>query len=357
MTDLAFFPMVETLEFTSFKEKKQRLLITSDGFEERSLYFLSKNIDNSFDKIIVCIYDNREKTKLNELLAIIENRYSKKIITKLRYNRFEPFLFEIEMQEYLSTNLTTFEEIVLDISVMSKYMIMQIMSLLKEYTGDVRIVYTEPTYYAPTKEDCEKSIDEQKNAILLPSAGVQNIVRTPLLTSLIMQQSPSLLVSFLSFNEQLIRALLFECTPSRVLLVNGVPPHPYSAWRENAMNDIHKHIIKEYSHDNKIDDGELLIKKTSTLYYAETFKLLADIYNEFNKDYRIIVSPTGSKMQALGASLIKNCCDDIHIEYPTPESYYVEGYSSAKIKGIHQVMFIDFCNFIKEISTMYELNG
>jgi DNA-directed RNA polymerase subunit F len=358
MINLALFPNVEPVKFTSFTEKKERLLILSDGFEERSLYFLSNNHNDCFNKIIVCVYDNREKTRFDELLYIIKKRYSTEK-TEIRYNRFEPFSFEIEMQEYLSKKLTTFEEIVLDISVMSKYMIMQIMSLLKEYTGDVRIIYTEPKKYAPTEEEWKNSLDDQKRATLLPlpSVGVQNIVRTPLLTSLIMQQSPSLLVSFLSFNEQLIRALMFECTPARVLLINGVPPHQYSAWRENAMCDIHKNIIKEYCHDNILDKDGLLQKKCSTLYYNETFTLLADIYNKFNKDYRIIVAPTGSKMQAIGASLIKNCCEDIHIEYPTPESYYIDGYSSAEVKEIHQVLFPEFRDFIKKISTIHKLNG
>jgi hypothetical protein len=359
MTDFVSFPDVNSVNFTSFTEKKERLLILSDGFEKRSLSFLSDNVTVCFDKIIVCVYDNREKTKLNDLLDIIKNRYSTAKITKIPYNRFDPFSFEIKMQEYISKYLTIFEEIVIDISVMSKYLIMQIMFMLKEYTGDVRIIYTEPVKYAPTEEEWKGYIDEQKNAILLPlpSTGVQNIVRTPLLTSLIMQQSPSLLISFLSFNEQLIRALMFECTPSRVLLVNGVPPHPYSAWRENAMYNIHKDIIKEYHRDNVLDNDGLLRRKCSTLYYAETFTLLADIYNQFNKDYRIIVSPTGSKMQAIGVSLIKNCCEDIHVEYPTPESYYVDGYSSAEIKEIHQVLFTEFCDFIKNISTIYRLNG
>jgi hypothetical protein len=211
--------------------------------------------------------------------------------------------------------------------------------------------------YAPTEEEWEKHKDEQQLATSLPSVGVQNIVRTPLLTSLIMQQSPSMLVSFLSFNEQLIRALLFECSPSRVLLINGVPPRPLSLWREKAMNDIHKNIIKEYHQDNHLDGNELLERKCSTLYYAETFKMLAEIYNNFGENYRIVISPTGSKMQAIGSSLIKNCCEDIHIEYPTPESYYVDGYSSSEVKEIHQVMFTNFRDFIEEISEVHKLNG
>ena len=236
---------------------------------------------------------------------------------------------------------------------MSKYMILQIIYLLKDYSGFFRIIYTEPMHYAPLQED--NIICEQNNATLLPSDGVQNIVRTPLLTSLIMQQSPSLLVSFLSFNEQLIRALLSECTPSRLILISGVPP--YLLWREKAMNNIYKNIIKEYYHDNEIDDNGMLIRKCSTLYYSETFDLLSSVYKSFCENYRIIISPTGSKMQAVGCALIKICCDDIHIEYPTPESYYVDGYSSSEIRSIHQVLFANLESHLNKLADKYELNG
>jgi len=353
MKNLNLLPEIEPVDLTSFSIMKQRLLITSEGFEKRSLSFLSQEIEVFFNKVIVCKYRPSKESRYDELINLLERRCSTETINDIVFSRFEPFSFEIEMQDHLLNCSGIFDEIVLDISVMSKYMIMQILCLLKEYTGTLRIIYTEPMQYVPLQE--LPFIDEQSNAVSLPSTGVQNIIKTPLLTSLIMQQSPSLLVSFLSFNEQLIRVLLSECNPSRILLINGVPPH--IPWREKAMNNIHKNIIKEYCHDNPVDENGLLERKCSTLYYAETFKLLASIYKSFGEDYRIILSPTGSKMQAVGSSLIKNCCEDIHIEYPTPESYYVNGYSSSEIREIHQILFVDFKEHVQNLSAQYELNG
>ncbi len=346
-------PLVEPVDFSSFSINKSRLLITSEGFEERSLSFLSQELPKCFDKIIISKYYPLKKSRYNELLSVIYKHYSNDVVHEITFNRIEPFLFEIEMQEHLAECSSQFDEIVLDISVMSKYMIMQIMSLLKDYSGELRVIYTEPMQYAPLKES--ELLEEQTSATVLPSVGVQNIIRTPLLTSLIMQQSPSMLVTFLSFNEQLIRALLSECNPARLMLINGVPPH--LAWREAAMNDIHKNIIKEYYRDNQTDKDGLLVRKCSTLNYTETFELIADIYKKFGEDYRIILSPTGSKMQAIGCALIKNCCEDIHIEYPTPESYYVDGFSSSEIREIHQVYFSNFQSHIQLLSGEYCLNG
>jgi len=62
-------------------------------------------------------------------------------------------------------------------------------------------------------------------------------------------------------------------------------------------------------------------------------------------------------MQALSCALLKICCADIHVEYPTPESYYVDGYSSSEIREIHQVLFTSFKNTIADVSSSFKLNG
>jgi len=341
-------PKLEELKKSSVT--KNKILITAEGFEERSLSFLSNNNNESFDNILICKYNPKKESKYDDLIKVINTNQNKANIIELQYNRFDPFPFELEIIDFFSSR--KFKEIIVDISVMSKYMIMQILCSLKNHEGVLRIVYSEPVNYAPENTD---DIDEQSKAMLLPSTGVQNIVRTPLLSSLVMQHSPTLLVAFLSFNEQLIRALLSECTPTRLLLINGVPP--YLSWREEATNKMHINIIKEYSVDNPLDENGLLLRKSSTLDYIETFNILSDIYKVFCERYRIVIAPTGSKMQAVACALIKNCCEDIHIEYPTPESFYTDGYSSSKIKKIHQLVFNEYSKDIQYIASTNRLNG
>jgi hypothetical protein len=341
-------PMPEI--YSDKKTDSSRMLITAEGFEERSLSFLTVCRDKSFEKILICRYFPEKKAKYTELKAIIDEKQPQANIKEITFNRFEPFSFELEFHDFIQSN--TFQEIVIDISVMSKYMILQILCSLSSYKRIIRIIYTEPENYAPMNSN---DIDEQSKSLLLPSTGVQNIVRTPLLTSLIMQHSPTLLVAFLSFNEQLIRALLSECTPARLFLINGVPPN--LTWREKATNDMHGNIIKEYAIDNPIDKNGLLLRKSSTLNYIETFEILSEIYKTYGERYRIVVAPTGSKMQAVACALIKNCCEDIHIEYPTPESFYIEGYSSSEIKQIHQLVFNEYAISIQGIANEYKLNG
>lgn len=344
------FPIIEQVRFDVFGKS---LLILSEGFEARSLSFIAQCSSIKFDKILVCKYYPHKKSMQDELLDIIFKTQPSAIVSEFEYNRYEPFSFESSLISELE-NVNSYTDVVIDISVMSKYMIMQIICALINFTGKLKIVYTEPASYAPSEEEFMSLRATQQLATTLPSYGVHDIVRTPLLTSLVMQKSPTLLVAFLSFNEQLIRALLSECSPTHLYLINGIPA---AGWREKAMLEIHAKIIDEFKWDNKFNPDGTLQRRTSSLFYFETFDLLADIYKKHCVKNRIVLAPTGSKMQALACALFKLCCSDVHIEYPTPESYYVEGYSSSQIKKIYQVSFSNLGEFIRDISEGYGLNG
>jgi len=344
-------PKIEKIDENYHGNK--RLLILAEGFEGRSISFLTSN-NSFFDIIIICKYFPPKKSKYDELKSIISTRYSKSKIYEIIYNRYEPFAFEIELQE-MYTDFSVFTDIVVDISVMSKYLIMQIMCVLSNYSGEIKIVYTEPMNHAPIKEEYEKNKLLQTNATVLPSSGVHNVIRTPLLSSTVMQKSPILLITFLSFNEELIKALLSEFSPMHLYLINSISLN--NSWKKDALLQIHEKIRKGYSKDNPIDKNGEMARKVSTVDYRETFELIASIYKEHCIYNRIILSPTGTKMQALGCALIKLCCPDIHIEYPIPESFYVNGYSSSEIRKINQVVFYNMPKIIKKLSDYYQLNG
>ncbi|MDR1914409.1 MAG: hypothetical protein LBQ68_08030 [Clostridiales bacterium] len=352
-------PEIKPIDLSQTPYRAKRGFIVAEGFEQRSLGFVSVCQDIAFNTIIVCRYLPQRPTKYDDLLHLLSEKNPCTKIEPLEFNRDDPFEFEVNLQTKL-TALSEYKEIVVDISVMSKYMIMQIFCSLVSFPGSVRIIYTEPMSYAPRENEFEQYNTLQSDATLspsmLPSSGVHNVVRTPLLTSIVMQKSPVLLVSFLSFNEQLIGALLAECNPMNLYLINGVSPHAEFAWREDATQKIHEPVLKMYPNDNPTDTLGALRQKVSILDYRETFNLLATIYKDHCVDKRIVLAPTGTKMQALGCALIKLCCSDIHVEYPIPESYYVEGYSSSEIRQIHQVVFENIPEFIRRLSNKYKLN-
>jgi hypothetical protein len=350
-----YLPKIELFNSKVFNGINGKILfICSEGFEERSMFFL-QNIPEKkiFTDSIILKYIPEKKSRLEEFIPLVSTRTQNKP-NVLIYNRFEPYLFEEEIQKSFS-DINLFDEIVIDISVMSKLLILIVINSLNKYNRTLRIIYSEPDKYSPDIEVYEKSKDEITKSLALPSYGIHDVIRTPLLSSVIMQRSPSLIVAFLSFNEQLIKSLLSNINPTYLFLVNGVPPR--LKWREKATAEIHSKIIREYSKDNPVDENGLLLRKTSTLNYIETFELLSNIYRQHCINRRIIIAPTGSKLQALACALFKNICPDVHIEYPTPESYYIEGYSSSKIINLFEMKFDNFSNEIEQIGEIYGLNS
>ena len=334
--------------------QNKTLLICADGFEDRSLSFVQLIGSKLFSKVFVLTYQPTRKSRLPELMMACE-KCSHLPPDVIKYDRFHPAVFEGEFPNKINCVLGGIEEVVVDVSVMSKLMILIILNTLRTYSGKVRIIYSEPVDYAPTKNEYDQHYEALRLAAGLPSYGVHDVVRTPMLTSVVMQRSPAIIVAFTSFNEQLIRALLSNFNPAHLFLINGVPPT--LLWREEATQKMHANVLSDYRVDNPFDTNGRLELRSSTLFYGETFSVLSDIYRKYCVTNRIVLAPTGSKMQALGCALLKLCCPDVHIEYPTPESFLLKGFSSSEIKCIHQVVFPDFCNFIANLATENKLNG
>lgn len=344
-------PLVRTAK-VSYTSNAKKLFIAAEGFEKRSLYWIGKKNNNTcFEKALICRYIPSKKSRFNEMLKEVKNHTLCEPII-INYNRFEPTLFEQNFKTYLS-EIALYEEIFIDISVMSKLLIMIIMCSLKEYNGKITILYSEPYSWGPTEKKYNDTITNKTRGtcIGLSSVGVGNVVRTPLLSSIVMQDCPILLVAFLSFNEQLINVLVNEINPSRLQVINHKCTR--AKWREKAMYAIHRDIIKEYESKESIND----VQSFDLIDYASVFKQLAKIYNDNCYNYRIVISPTGCKVHTIACALLKLCCPDVHIEYPTPESYLFDEYSSDKVIETHELVFDNYKRFISSLSSEYSLNG
>ena len=330
----------------------KRLLITSEGFEERSLFFANQiQVGKVFYDSIICDYFPVKLSRISELLPLIQNITINQPQI-FEFSRYEPYIFEEKLNSK-AEDFSNYTEIIIDISVMSKLLICIVLYLLRNHNSTIRIIYCEPIDYLPSLEQFTINKEVYGKALDLPSFGVHDVVRTPLLSSIVMQRSPSVLITFLSFNEQLIRALMSTLNPAHLTLINGIPPH--LSWRENAMQEIHQTIINEFRNDNKISEGRL-IRRTSTLNFDQTFETLVKLYKEFCFTNRIIIAPTGSKMQAVACALFKICCPDVHIEYPTPESYFIKGFSSSEIKQIHELKLPLFSSLMNKVTESYKLD-
>jgi hypothetical protein len=62
----------------------------------------------------------------------------------------------------------------------------------------------------------------------------------------------------------------------------------------------------------------------STLDYRDSLCLLLELYWRLSANHRVLLAPSGSKMQTVACYLVKALHPDIHIEYPSPEGFAPE---------------------------------
>lgn len=348
-------PKVETAK-ESYDSCSKKLFIVAEGFEKRSLYWISNSNNKTvFTNSIICRYSPSKKSRFEEMLGVVKEKTTNDPII-LDYNRFAPTLFEQELKKKLQ-EFKDIQEVIIDISVMSKLLIMIILYSFKNYNGKITIIYSEPCEWGPSKDKFNKAIENKTRGqcIGLSSVGVGNVVRTPNLSSVIMQGCPIFLVSFLSFNEQLINVLVNEINPTKLYVINHRCVG--AEWREEAMYKIHEDLINDFSNNDAKNNLNKYLNTFSLLEYEELFVDLAELYRLNCYDYRIVISPTGCKLHAISCALLKLCCPDVHIEYPTPESYLFDEYSSDEVANVYQLCFENFSEFLFKLGNEAKLNG
>ena len=231
-------PRIEVAQ-ESYNSISKKLFIVAEGFEKRSLHWISNpNNKTVFTNSIICKYSPSKVSRFEEMLGFVKERTTNEPII-LDYNRFEPTIFEQGLKNRLQ-KIENIQEVIIDISVMSKLLIMIILCSFKDYNGKITIVYSEPCEWGPSQERFNNTINNktQGQCIGLSSVGVGNVVRTPNLSSVIMQGCPIFLVAFLSFNEQLINVLVNEINPTKLFVINHRCAD--AEWRESAMFRIHE---------------------------------------------------------------------------------------------------------------------
>ena len=337
---------------------KKRLFIGAYGFEQRSLGWSNYQEGQGaiLTKALMFRYKHSKgKNRISELcksLAKIGVSKPKDIV----FDILSPHNFENVILNNLVQEFVDIDEIVVDISSMTKLLILVSLCMLGEFNKTVRIVYSESEAYAPTKQEYDKSKEDATMIAQFPSHGVETIIRTKCLSSIRMQGQPVTLIAFTSFNEQLVRHILGTISPHRLLFINGRPPREDYAWRERATKEIHKKLIEEYQTDNPVNEEGNLLRVASTLYYNETIDIINKIYDQYGALERIISVATGSKMQTVGLFFSKMTHPDIHIEYPTPDSYHFARLSTG-VRAVHEIVISHFSGFLKSIREIQQNEG
>jgi hypothetical protein len=323
---------------------KRVIFITAMGFEDRANRIAECLSKTAIQGSIIAIrYMNAKGMNHEaEFRSNFEGNRNWKI-REIKYSTAHPHKFEPEFDQSLSlVHISNDDVILVDISAMSKFLILITLLRLWQVQKKVRISITTAVKYAPTKDEFDTTMmklgENIRDFAGQPSSGVSAILRSNCLTSTRMQGQPTCAVAFTSFNEELIRHAIGTLNPRRLILINGKPPSEMSAWRASATQAIHAKLISEYSVDNPTDaQSGLLVRTTSTLDYRDSLGVLEELHEKYGLHERMIYFATGSKMQTVALAIHKRRHTDVHIEYPTPDSYFFQEYS----KGVGSVFWTD----------------
>ncbi|MBE0615172.1 MAG: hypothetical protein IH604_15980 [Burkholderiales bacterium] len=330
------------------------VVVHAPGFEDRTMAVTQAIMTGTSAKAILMSYEPaNSRNRLADVRQSI-NKVGVQITDGdiLNYNRFEPGDFE----QRLSARLTYHRarRVLVDISTMSKLLIILVLNVARTLKLEVTIFYAEAESYGPTEASFNRA--RETNKVHQPSlqvfTGVHGVVRVDSLASVAMQGHQTAALVFMSFNDALTQVLLNTAYPGRLFLINGRPP--VHSWREQATAWIHDQVRREWEIDNPVEQarpGEVALPKrsVSTLDYRETVLMLLDLYWALSASHRILLAPAGSKLQAVGCSMVKALHPDIHIEYPSHESFTTE-YST----GIGKTWVLALGNLAERLKVISE---
>ena len=345
------FPSIEELNLNRIQTPIT--YICAIGFEDRAQAILNEALKTNikFDKIIAIEYKPFDKrNKLAEFKEKIEEfKIPESSIEFIIYDRFEPEEF-LEKLDMVKKSIIPDSHIIVDISAITKLLIVILLQGLIDRKNNLHIVYSEAEIYHPVKEkfNAEKSKYERETESLpiFLTTDVYDIVTTTSLSTTSMQGYPLLMVAFPTFNHCELTALVNEITSQHLILIEGRPHEKQNHWRLEAIKWLNRKIIEHLSSNGNTKGHEKIV---STFDYKETIKVLEEIYQKFKYSRKLIVVPTGSKLQTFGVFILKQMHPDIQIVYPVTKEF-----TELYTEGAKALWCISFSNFSSSVRRLDE---
>jgi len=288
------------------------------GFEDRSMstldYLISKEIKIK-NAIGIKYKPLNRKNKVKEFSQRLEILEAE--INWIFYNRYEQKSFENIFINLFNWN--DIENLIIDISGMSKFLIMIILKhLIKLMNFNFIISYAEAQIYHPTYNEFIIELEKvRKSPPVFLTSNVYKIMTSPTLSSVSMQGYPILLIAYPTFNYLELITLYNEMSPQKLIILEGNPLNEKDKWRLKGIRKVNREFIE----NSEINLESIVI---STFNYIETFNTLKNIYKKYRYTHKIILAPTGSKLQTIASLLFHYYYPEIQIIYPITKSFIGE---------------------------------
>ena len=331
-------PKIDPLVCTNLKEPF--IYIAAVGFEDRCFAFLKEALNHGIKplEVIAIEYDPKElPNRKREFLSLLKQLdIRSQNVTWIKYQRTSPDQFE-QAIESIKKMCSQYRNTLIDISSMSKLLILQLLQGLRFIQINIRIVYTEAAKYYPLQQEYEQAKSKiRRNIPEFLSSGIHDVVTTYTLSSVAMQGYPTVLIGFPTFNQNLLLAAIEEAAPQVLIIFEGIPHKSENLWRLDAIAELNSAAYRYRSRPSI---------RVQTFDYIETVGKLEDIYSDYRYTHRVVIAPASSKLQTIGIFFFKHIHPDVHIIYPTPRGFFklhTEG-----VEAIWQVSIDRFPEFLR----------
>ncbi len=231
----------------------------------------------------------------------------------------------------------------IDLSGMSRLLIVQLIaSIIRE--GRValsEVLYCTAQTYPPSPEEVAAKMEELSDLIdvtMFVSSGIFGLTIVPELSTVAMQGQPIRLVAFPSWNITQFATVCAEMQASYFTIVHGIPPRSENAWRRDAIRTLNR--VDSLPPRDEVD--------ASTLDYSETVRLLLKVYSEHGQREKLVISPTGSKMQSLAVGLVCGFLRDLQVVYPTPRTFAAPSDYTRGVGDLFRLSLAGFASLGRE---------
>lgn len=337
-------------------------IITAAGFENRVTAFLSafQRAGRRADLGIIIQYKPRDSRNREGEVKSAMRRISAAQKT-VAFNRFNPEVFSAHfgiVWPHIPQGT-----VIIDITGMSKMLILAVLSEVRTMRSRLVLAYAEAVCYFPTPEQYAQHLANQSAASSpeFLTSGIEQIVTTSYLSSVAMQGYPSVLVAAPTFNPGELMALVSEMAPKRLVSLDCLPLAEHNQWRKGAIHELNEEAFA-LTHSTHIE--------VSTFDYRETLRVLEEVYTQSGGFNRIVVAPTGSKLQAVAVFLFKLIRPDVQIVYPMTKRYLREhardvaalwmvdlGFLPQLMASLEGVRTLQASNLLRHLSDSSESSG
>ncbi len=334
-----FLPEIRRFEIErEHRDRPMSLFLCTLGFEPRCTVIPEMMSTQRWkaDRVVYFDYpSNRDDNLANRPLLLKHLRRVSKSVQSLG-SAEEEFLSRLRdvIQGALAAANGEEPRVMFDISVCANRLLMRVIRVLIECNVRLTVAYAEAAVYHPTSREYKREKQRWDSDEFLGLArGVSDVIVDQEFGGYHVDQLPDCVILLPGFHRERARAAISAVDPSlvtvageRVVWLLGVPHLDRNRWRLRLMRKLHKlgPGIPQY--------------KVSTFDYRETLRRLEAIYQEKMGQYRLTISPMGSKMQALGAALFCYIHPDVKVLFAIPREYNAAEYS----EGHEKVWAVEF---------------